>query len=113
MDKSEDLSSRGCPRHGREKVDCLTIDTGVFFIKGFMRDITAFQTEECSFSPNVTKVYFENEYIGEVEYDDMQGGFLVFPVFSAYSGFFKSRESAIIELVFHYYTQTGREVVNC
>lgn len=87
------------------------INTGTRIFRGFM-DFVSFLTEDCVIDPQVTRVYFENEYIGELEYDSSRDGFVVYPAFALYSGFFKTREVATIELVFHYYSQT-RDIPVC
>lgn len=68
--------------------------------------------EHCAVDPLITRIYFENFYIGEVEYDEENEGYKVFPSWADYSGFFKQKESAIMELIFHYYAQT-RAVPMC
>lgn len=49
------------------------------------------------------RIYFSQDFIGRVVHDPYEGGYLVTPANSRYTGFFKSLEVAITELVFHTY----------
>ena len=57
-------------------------------------------------------IFFENKFIGHIQYSTEDQGFIVQPHGASYNGFFKELETAITELVFHTYA-SNRKVPSC
>lgn len=82
----------------------------VHFLRSFV--MNGFAISPAPDNADIKQLFFENELIGEILYSASFGGFLVYPSYTPHQGFFRTLESAIIELVFHYYTQ-NRSLPNC